>query len=622
MRRNIFQIKLDKKLRRARGAVIRAFNIMALAASTAFAVPADPTPAVLCQPDGTTITARKVGDEYYSRTITDDGYTIMQGDGGWWYYAAPGVDGWPYATDSRAGVDAPPPDVAPGVAPSPASRRALSIRRDARRRAPSRRAAVVSPKGTKEILVLRVDFSDQAGTKTKAYYENYLFARGTYTLRGYYDEVSYEQLVVTGTIVGDDWLRSAKTSVYYGADSATGTDDLNGPIYELAREAVRLADPSVNFADYDKDGDGYVDHVMIVYAGNSQASSAGVDNNIWPHQWSIGEAGEIVDGVTVFNYTMAAENSSMGTFAHEFLHDLGAPDLYDYDYDGTPVGSWCLMSGGSHLSPPCHISGYLKTDIDADPSNGTFGWITPSVVGAAGDIEVKRLADNATGSLYKFFAGGTKEYFLVENRHRFGFDAGLPESGLLIWHIDESMPDGVGRMNDGQPFNSYYRVWVECPGNPLHNSTADKAGAGTLATAAYSSNDNQTSFNNASNPNSNTNRGIYSGVNIVDIGAEGAIMSMTVSGAGIIVPLAGAIPAPNPFYPGKGIMTFAVSEAMGAQNMKIRIYNFAGDKIRDLANSTAWDGKDDHGDCVSTGLYFFTVETTMGKSTGKLTVIK
>ncbi len=69
-------------------------------------------------------------------------------------------------------------------------------------------------------------------------------------------------------------------------------------------------------------------------------------------------------------------------------------------------------------------------------------------------------------------------------------------------------------------------------------------------------------------------------------------------------------------------MTFAVSEAMGAQNMKIRIYNFAGDKIRDLANSTSWDGKDDHGDCVSTGLYFFTVETTMGKSTGKLTVIK
>jgi hypothetical protein len=30
-----------------------------------------------------------------------------------------------------------------------------------------------------------------------------------------------------------------------------------------------------------------------------------------------------------------------------------------------------------------------------------------------------------------------KEYFLLENRQKSGYDAGLPGTGLLIWHVDE-----------------------------------------------------------------------------------------------------------------------------------------------------------------------------------------
>ncbi|MDI6757901.1 MAG: M6 family metalloprotease domain-containing protein, partial [Endomicrobiia bacterium] len=570
------------------------FLLMAFSTPAVFAIPARPDPVEITQPDGATkFVARMVGDEYYSRLITDDGYTIVKAADGWWYYALVDSAGLSAPSDRRVGISAPPDSAEPYVAPRGPARRALENRR---RRAvapsPERRAQAITPTGAKEIIVIRVDFSDKVGAKTKAYFQDFLFNPGTYTLRGYFDEVSYQLLTVTGTIVGDAWYRSAKTMTYYGADSAAGTDDVNGNIYELAREAVQLADGDINFADYDKNGDGYVDHVLIIHAGDDQSNTPTSPNNIWSHKWQIGEAGELLDGVRVLNYTMCAETNAMGVFAHEFVHDLGAPDLYDYDYDGTPVGVWCLMSGGGHLNPPAHVSGYLKMDLDADPSNGPSGWLSPAVVTSAGPLQVKRLSDNASGSLFKFFAGGTKEYFLVENRHKSGFDAGLPESGILVWHIDESMPDGSGLLNDGTPGNSYYRAWVECPGNPLHNSTADKAGQGTLATAGYSSNDNQIAFHNATNPNSNTNRGVYSGVNIADIGARGAVMSLTVNSAGVIVPPLGAIPAPNPYFSQKGSMNFAVSEQMGAGNMKIRIYNFAGDRVRTLTNATLWDGKD------------------------------
>jgi hypothetical protein len=39
---------------------------------------------------------------------------------------------------------------------------------------------------------------------------------------------------------------------------------------------------------------------------------------------------------------------------------------------------------------------------------------------------------------FAIFSKNNAEYFIVENRERTGRDVGLSDSGLAVWHIDES----------------------------------------------------------------------------------------------------------------------------------------------------------------------------------------
>ena len=54
-----------------------ALAIVALAAVQAQAVPANPEPATVTQPDGSTLTVVLHGDEFYNFNTTADGYTIV-----------------------------------------------------------------------------------------------------------------------------------------------------------------------------------------------------------------------------------------------------------------------------------------------------------------------------------------------------------------------------------------------------------------------------------------------------------------------------------------------------------------------------------------------------------------
>ena len=299
--------------------------------------------------------------------------------------------------------------------------------------------------GVARILVLLIQFSDTAANPSHdgAYFDSRLNSTGgsVRSVRTYYQEVSRGALTLNATIIST-WFTSAHPMSYYGADSSTGVDDANGPIYRLVVEAVHLADPSVNFAPFDTNGDGVVDHLMVVHAGAGQESNPGQKDLIWSHRWAVldadpttpGSQSLTADGVQIYGYTMESEDFVVGTATHEFGHDLGLPDLYDTDGSSHGAGIWDPMAEGSWNgnpagSSPAHMSAWSLMRL---------GWVTPtdvttSLVGTSID------AVETSGKVFRLsIPGSIQEYFLIENRQPLGFDAGLPGSGLLIWHVDDS----------------------------------------------------------------------------------------------------------------------------------------------------------------------------------------
>ena len=119
-------------------------------------------------------------------------------------------------------------------------------------------------------------------------------------------------------------------------------------MHEAIKDALMLADPLVNFKDFDKDSDGFVDAIAFLHSGYGAewggADSDGTDytNRIWSHRWSI-PTWTSAEGVKVSPITSARpcgtppgqQPGRIGVICHETGHFFGLPDLYD---GGTGVG--------------------------------------------------------------------------------------------------------------------------------------------------------------------------------------------------------------------------------------------------------------------------------------------
>ncbi|MFQ6042076.1 MAG: M6 family metalloprotease domain-containing protein [Candidatus Poribacteria bacterium] len=398
----------------------------------------------------------------------------------------------------------------------------------------ARKSCVVQPDGVEYVLVLKIDFPDQPGRRSGKEIDSYFFAPDEVSLKSYYHEVSYGQMDIQpgpadGPMPrGNNWYRAKNDMSYYGHGMY-----LVERYRELVEEACKAADPDINFSQYDRDGDGVVDHVFVVHAGDDEASS-GVSDDIW--SILVSSIGGVYDGVRIEAAVMAAEEPSfekphLGIFFHEFFHDLGAPDLYganqfieSFDQRWGLMGMFGPYQGKDRNGlSPSHICGYLKWDFDARPENGRCGWIEPIEIEMnVSDLQIHSFelppADN---KLYKIDIPGKngKEFFLIENRNKLSgglYDTYLPESGILIWHIDENRPRGST--------DAANRMWLEDASDPNHLDTEN-----ITKGAAYSADDNQTSFTPGTNPNSNANDGSVSGISITNIGFEGLYMPITVS---------------------------------------------------------------------------------------------
>ena len=148
----------------------------------------------------------------------------------------------------------------------------------------ARQASVLQADGIEYVLALKIDFSDQPGQRPGAEFDQFLYATNEVSLKTYYREVSYGQMDIQpgpmGGVIpkGNQWYRAKHPMGYYGAG------DRHVVRYrELVVEACTAADTTVDFSAYDRDGDGVVDHLFIIHAGDDEASTfTGVyGDDIW-----------------------------------------------------------------------------------------------------------------------------------------------------------------------------------------------------------------------------------------------------------------------------------------------------------------------------------------------------
>lgn len=414
---------------------------------------------------------------------------------------------------------------------------------------------VLQSDGIEYILALKIDFVDMPGRREGAAFNRYLFATEGVSLKTYYRENSYGQMDIQpgpmGGVIptGNTWIRAKKPMTYYGEGGR-----ILERYRELVREACEAVDASVDFSKYDRDGDGLVDHVFVIHSGNDQASTGVIDDIA---SLLIPSVNAVHDGVRVNTAAVVAEEPDfehphLGIYFHEFFHDFGAPDVYGFDFTDARDHKWGLMSQfGPYQGPeafgvgnglePSHIMGYLKWDFDARPQNGRLGWIQPVQITQNQQIDVPsfELAPG-TNKLFKIdihssatpVRGESTEFFLIENRNKTSgatFDTHLPESGILIWHIDETNPYPLGT------FDASQQIWLEDPSDPEHLGISQKDGAEFINVqmitdgAAYSADDEQTAFTPGTVPNSNANDGTVTGISVTNIGAEGFTIPILVS---------------------------------------------------------------------------------------------
>jgi len=522
----------------------------------AYAVPASPVLHTVSQPDGTTFNLRQWGDERISGFESEDGYTILLDEvTQTWLYAEKLEDGSLKPSSLHVGIDLPTPDIPKHLRPTPPTiiePEVPATDGTSVKQLGKTVAATVAPvSGTRNIPVILVNFADTNFTHSPESFTTLLFGTSNNSMKDYYHEVSYNNLTVSpgsAGVIGP--VTVSKSHNYYGQD-LSGVKDYWGA--DMVYEAVRAADAKINFAEYDQNGDCIVDNVIIVHQGTGQEASPN-NYDIWSKQWTLSgskQAGRLnYPGAYTTNdlcpsggymkvdtFTIQPEINSdggmitIGIFAHEYGHALGLPDLYDYGYDSEGVGNWSLMAGGSYMKTsrtgdsPAHLDAWSKYKL---------GWVTPTQVNGT-MINEPIMAASSSANVYQLLQGTPEsgEYFLVENRQKTGFDAGLPGSGLLVWHVDGNRVSNRSRINDNQCIpalsnctSTHYAISLEQADGSwqleknLSSGDQNDPFPGSL---------NKTLFSAATSPNSNLWNGTPSNVNISNISPSGQTMTATLS---------------------------------------------------------------------------------------------
>lgn len=396
-----------------------------------YAVPAKPGAwKTISLADGRTVLVQQCGDEHLRYWQAKDGTCYVENADGQWLVAD--MNGLRSAAMAQRKLMA-------------TAQKNMAAKRNA---APKKIAGVGKKYlGDKKGLIILAQFPDKPFDESHdnaffnklANQDNFFDPPFIGSVHDYFRDQSHGQFNLTFDVVGPVTL--SKNSSYYGNNVifADGSSD-DAHAGAMVAEACLAAADVVDFNDYDWDGDGQADQVFVLYAGKGEADGGG-SSTVWPHMFylSYSDYGKslTIDGVVVDTYACSSElngrgtSSGIGTICHEFSHCLGFADVYDTTYSGGyGMDEWDLMASGSYNGSSFCPSGYTGYE------KWVAGWIEPIEL-RKDTVVTSQKAQSEGGETYIMYNDNNhNEFYFIDNRQLSGWDAYVPNHGLLVTHID------------------------------------------------------------------------------------------------------------------------------------------------------------------------------------------
>lgn len=519
--------------------VIFVYFLFLVSAVQSLAVPARKGIFTYTQPDGTTFQASLSGDEFGRVLTTADGCVVTMGKDGFYCYASLSPAG--RIVNSGVHVSA----EGSGSTAAAASRtvklndiRRLNIQRrlsaEKFRAASASIVTKASPVKKKNVIIL-AQFPNLDFKYSRSNFVNLLTGQGDSAMKYFNDQFggAYEFEFIISSVV-----TLSREYAYYGANDDQGLDIRPA---ELVAEACRLAAAEVDFSRCDGDNDGEVDNVFVFVAGLSEAEDAG-ENYIWPHQWSVEEAGIrlSIDGKKINSYAIATEQcrdenwnwgfATIGTFCHEYSHTLGLMDHYDTDESDSGGEADCMW-GTTDLMDHGNYNNSGKTPPNYNaPELELFG------IGTQEYLETGNYSLSPVGAEKRYLRMDTDkpgEYFLFECREASGWDKYIGGSGMLIYHVDRS-GNNAGYSDQERRVLTAQERWsfneVNCRPDHQCLDIVEAIPIAKDAAQAFWPNGTHTAFTPATKPSFKFWSGNSPDISLIDIKKTGSGVTFTAAG--------------------------------------------------------------------------------------------
>ena len=311
---------------------------------------------------------------------------------------------------------------------------------------------------------------------------------GWRSVKTYYEQESHGALTLTGKV--SSWYECGKSYMNYANDNGSVTATRN--LVTTATNWYFERNGSDSRTNYDKDHDGYLDGVMLIYAAPDsqvlEGSSYSYGSNLWAYcYWvqnsslkSVSSPGPNVffwasydfmysKGTKALDRTGYASQFGNGdtshckvdahTYIHEMGHVFGLDDYYDYsDNEYRPAGRFSMQdyNVGGHDPYSVYALGWGKayipsatTNIDLKPfqDSGEMILLSPSFNSDNSPFDEYLLLEYYTPT-------GLNE-FDTNYKYSGGYPNGTKEYGIRLWHVDARLiyPTGINQAGDDYTYS-------------------------------------------------------------------------------------------------------------------------------------------------------------------------